>query len=142
MSGRLWRVGAAWVGSVVVAAGIGWWAAGTIGRPPPDLAPASPWANYQVEVGEVGQVQSFFAQAAWSVTALGRAPVAGTITSVDLPEDGILEPGTVVAGIDLRPIVVVAGQTPAFRDLASGARGADVAQLREHLVAGCGRRDL
>ena len=84
--------------------------------------------------GEIGQMQSFYAQAAWTVTALGRAPVAGTITSIDLPEDGVIDSGTVALGIDLRPMVVMPGPTPAFRDLASGARGADVAQLREHLV--------
>ena len=74
---------------------------------------------------------------AGSYTVLGQ--VHGTITA--LPAAGqVLHQGQVLYGVDGKPVVLLNGSTPAYRDLAEGATaadvtGQDVAELNHDLVA-------
>jgi hypothetical protein len=65
-------------------------------------------------------------------TVLGQAQ--GTVTW--LPEVGqVIGDGQVLYRVDATPVVLLYGSTPAWRALASGTTGADVAQLNHDLVA-------
>jgi hypothetical protein len=69
---------------------------------------------------------------AGSYTVLARA--GGTVTW--LPEVGqVVRQGQVLYRVDETPVVLLYGATPAFRALAEGTTGADVAQLNHDLVA-------
>jgi len=69
---------------------------------------------------------------AGSYTVLARA--GGTVTW--LPEVGqVVRRGEVLYRVDEAPVVLLYGATPAFRVLAEGTAGADVAQLNHDLVA-------
>ena len=68
---------------------------------------------------------------AGSYTVLGVA--RGTVTW--LPKAGhVVLQGQVLYRVDDAPVVLLDGATPAYRDLAEGATGADVAQLNHDLV--------
>jgi hypothetical protein len=68
---------------------------------------------------------------AGSYTVLGLA--RGTVTW--LPKAGhVVLQGQVLYRVDDAPVVLLDGATPAYRDLAEGATGADVAQLNHDLV--------
>jgi hypothetical protein len=67
-----------------------------------------------------------------SYTVLGQAH--GTVTW--LPEPGhVIHQGQVLYRVDEVPVVLLYGAVPAYRALAEGATGADVAQLNRDLVA-------
>ena len=69
---------------------------------------------------------------AGSYTVLGRTN--GTVTW--LPAVGqVIEQGQVLYRVDGAPVVLLYGSTPAWRPLAEGASGEDVAQLNHDLVA-------
>jgi hypothetical protein len=67
-----------------------------------------------------------------SYTVLGQS--RGTVTW--LPESGqVIHQGQVLYRVDQTPVVLLYGAVPAYRVLAEGATGADVAQLNHDLVA-------
>jgi Putative peptidoglycan binding domain len=69
---------------------------------------------------------------AGSYTVLSQA--RGTVTW--LPKAGhVVHQGQVLYRVDEAPVVLLYGATPAYRRLAEGATGADVAQLNHDLVA-------
>lgn len=125
---------AGWVVAAAVVAGAAFWA-GTVVASPPTVAEEPPaHVAYGVTDGEVGQSQRFTAQTQWPVVGTHTSPASGTVTSIDLPEDGTVAVGTVLYTVDMRPVVAVGGAVPAYRELAAGARGPDVAQLQQFLV--------
>ena len=105
------------------------------------LAPASPpvpeatAASYTVAEGSVGRSIRFPAAAVWPVTDLSAGAAEGVLTSIEVSQGQPVGSGTILYTVDLRPVTIVAGDVPAFRDLALGLRGPDVAQLRAHLHA-------
>jgi hypothetical protein len=67
-----------------------------------------------------------------SYTVLSQS--RGTVTW--LPESGeVIHLGQVLYRVDQEPVVLLYGAVPAYRALAEGATGADVAQLNQDLVA-------
>lgn len=56
------------------------------------------------------------------------------VTSIELAVGESIEEGTVVASVAGRPIIVLEGAFPAFRDLGRGSGGVDVLQLQEALA--------
>ncbi|WP_431798786.1 peptidoglycan-binding domain-containing protein [Microbacterium kunmingense] len=59
----------------------------------------------------------------------------GVVTSVAVSPGGEVTQGSVLYTVDLRPVVIAAGEVPAFRALQLGSQGPDVAQLQEMLAA-------
>jgi hypothetical protein len=55
-------------------------------------------------------------------------------TATTLIHGATVEEGTVVAEIALRPVIVLSGTIPMFRDLELGSRGRDVLQLQQALL--------
>jgi peptidoglycan hydrolase-like protein with peptidoglycan-binding domain len=71
-------------------------------------------------------------QSGQNVIALSAAP-SGTITWI-AAEGSIIGQGDVLYRVDNQPTVLLHGEVPAYRALASGARGADVTQLQSALI--------
>lgn len=130
---RAWRVHLAWAGVAGLAVAATWIAAAVVLSPavPPSTDPAP--QTYTVSQGEVGSSIGVQATVSFADARTVTAARAGTITTVPLATDDPIEEGTVLATIDMRPVVVAAGEVPAYRDLSLGNRGPDVAQLRAFL---------
>ncbi|MFE9205615.1 peptidoglycan-binding protein [Micromonospora sp. NPDC007230] len=77
--------------------------------------------------GEVGPLQSF------SVTPGTRGDGKAVVTAVKARQGDRISAGTVVLEVGARPLIVLPGTTPAYRDLKPGANGKDVAQLQAAL---------
>jgi peptidoglycan hydrolase-like protein with peptidoglycan-binding domain len=72
-------------------------------------------------------------EASWMAVATWVLRRGGTVTT--LPDDvAALEEGSVVATLDLEPVILAQGEIPAFRELGIGATGEDVAQLQGFLL--------
>jgi peptidoglycan hydrolase-like protein with peptidoglycan-binding domain len=65
-----------------------------------------------------------------AASSSGGAPV---VTAAPLAAGALVEEGAVVAEIALRPVIVLAGPIPMFRDLELGSEGRDVLQLQQAL---------
>jgi peptidoglycan hydrolase-like protein with peptidoglycan-binding domain len=115
-------------------AAVGFWA-GRVALAPPDdpLAEGSSPVTYQVVEQTIGQSLQFAAVAEWKASPLGRAWTPGVVTSVAFKPGARVSAGDVLFTVDLRPVVMAQGKTPAFRDLQFGDRGADVTQLQAFL---------
>lgn len=104
-------------------------------RPPEvEVASATP-ATVTVSEATVGRNLPMSVHAVWPRTPLGASAASGTITSIVAEDGAKVTQGDAVLTIDLRPVVVAVGSVPAFRDLAAGTEGRDVAQLQKLLVA-------
>lgn len=88
---------------------------------------------FEVEERTVGRTVTLGGEAQWQPQSEVVTRRGGVITSLPDELDEV-EEGTVVATIDLEPIVIAEGSIPAFRDLSRSARGADVVQLQEFLA--------
>ncbi len=132
---RSWRTPTAWALSIVLALGVGWWAAVTAATPPQvSVADAEPVTTEVVD-GSVSVEQPYGITASWPTTPRGVNGAAGTVTSLALePAGRQVTAGEVLFTVDLAPVVAAAGAVPAFRDLAFGATGEDVRQLQAFLV--------
>lgn len=118
---------------VGVAGVLGWWAGREALVSPEDpLAEAEP-ISYTVVEGSVEHSLSFVAVAEWEAIPLARSESTGVVTSVEAEPGDEVSEGDVLFAVDLRPVVVAAGATPAFRDMGLRDRGEDVRQLQELL---------
>lgn len=124
-----------WGASVLLVGCVAFVAGRAFAQPPPGPPPTPAELEYSIEDGEVGLVQAFTAQASWSRSAATPTAASGTITSIDIPADGMVNAGSQLMSVNLRPVIVAVGAVPAFRALARGATGPDVAQLQELLRA-------
>jgi peptidoglycan hydrolase-like protein with peptidoglycan-binding domain len=93
--------------------------------------------TYTVQNGSVGSTARISVKASWSTARTLHAGRGGTLTSVLVAGGAEVAEGTVIATIDLQPIVVATGSVPMFRRLESGVDGPDVAQF-EHLLSAKG----
>ena len=96
---------------------------------------SSPSTYSQVKWGELASTLELKTEANWEQTHVASNLAAGVVTEVAAQPGNVVEQGTVLYSINLRPVVAAAGDVPAFRDLSAPAHGADVRQLEEMLVA-------
>jgi peptidoglycan hydrolase-like protein with peptidoglycan-binding domain len=124
---RMW---AATVPTILLfGAAVGWAAAQTI-RPAEDPLPPAQPVSYEVEAGTLERTMGFTATAEWELTEAAENHHAGVVTSIDISSEQLVRPGDVVYSVGRRPVVVAAGELPAFRDLRQGDSGPDVSQLQ------------
>jgi peptidoglycan hydrolase-like protein with peptidoglycan-binding domain len=114
---------------LLVGAGIGW-AGAQVFRPAAGVPQEASFTTVELVDGEVGSTIRLNAEARWERIPAGTNQAAGTVTSVAVDAGAEVSAGAVLYAVDLRPVVVAAGETPAFRDLARSASGADVVQLQ------------
>ncbi|BDZ54717.1 hypothetical protein GCM10025870_17900 [Agromyces marinus] len=114
---------------LAIGAAVGW-AASAVFAPPDDVLAATPYTYAELVVGEVGSSVSLNTVAKWPQVPAGTNQAIGTVTSVSVKPGDEVEAGDVLYSVDLRPVVVAEGATPAFRAVARGTEGADVKQLQ------------
>jgi peptidoglycan hydrolase-like protein with peptidoglycan-binding domain len=120
------------VGSGLVA--VGWWAGReTMATPEDPLGTVEP-VTYKVIDGTLGRTLSFAAVAEWSLSSGIRGAAVGTVTSVDVTPGAVVEQGSVLFTVDLRPVVAARGSVPSFRDMTLRDEGPDVVQLQQLLT--------
>ncbi len=125
------------LGSALLIGGAVGWALATVFDRPDEALESDTYTFVEVAPGEVGSSIRLNTVAQWTPVPSGRNGAAGVVTSI------LLEPGTTVSAGDplytvgLRPVIAAEGDVPAFRDMAYGANGADVAQL-QRLLSGLG----
>lgn len=127
---------AAWVVACLAAAGAGAAAGRHVLVPeplPPDLVAAE--LTYTAHEGSVGRTVSYAAHATRTTVPLGALGVSGVVTRHGVGPATPTETGTVLLHVDERPVVLVEGAVPSYRDLSAGAVGEDVRQLQAHLHA-------
>ncbi|ROS69045.1 putative peptidoglycan binding protein [Curtobacterium sp. PhB172] len=107
------------------------WRIQTDVAPPPT---AQPYAVATARAGVVGQSAAIRAEVRWGRTPVARNLLTGTVTSVALEDTAMAHTGQELYSVDLRPVHVAAGSTPAFRDLEEGMTGPDVRQLQAMLA--------
>lgn len=83
--------------------------------------------------GEVASTFEFNATATWQPEDVGTNQAAGIVTEVLHQQGDLRNSGDILYAVDLRPVTLSQGATPAFRSIAQGARGADVKQLQQML---------
>jgi hypothetical protein len=118
----------------ILIGGAGGWAASTVLRPPADVLDETAYTFVEIVRGEVGSSINLNTVAAWSPTPIGSNLAGGVVTSINVVQGQEVGPGGVLYTINLRPTVIAQGDIPAFRTLARGASGADVAQLQGFLT--------
>lgn len=133
---RVTRLGRSlhWIAALALGVVIGALAAGyVIGRPDgsaPDEIGAR--LTYRVEEGTLGRSLFVPAVAEWPVAGVFHTPAGGIVTEI-VTTSGLVRPGDVVLRLNERPMVILPGPIPAFRALAVGLRGRDVAALQAYL---------
>lgn len=133
---RRWLGPGMWGVAVLAAAGLGVVLGRWAFEPPPVVAAASTPETVTVAEMTVGTSVPLAVSARWTARPFGVGAASGVLTSVDVAEGATVLAGQRLYTVDLRPVVAAVGDVPAFRDLAQGARGADVGQLQRLLVDG------
>lgn len=124
-----------WVGVLVIGALIGLGAGSyVLDRPEATADDVSTPDTTRVEQGTLGRTLRLPATGAWEVAGVIQSPAGGVITAI-MSKSGVLEPGSILLRIDERPVVLVPGDVPAFREMSVGTRGRDVAALQGYLAS-------
>lgn len=124
-----------WILAALATGALGTWAVLRVLNPPANVLDSPGYTLVTAERGTVGQTLRLNTSAVWAAEAEFANQASGIVTSVDLSDGVLVEPGTRLYSVDLRPVVVAAGAVPAFRDVAQGVRGDDVAQIQAMLTA-------
>ena len=112
--------------------GLGW-AGRTLLEPAQPLPSASTYTVIAAANGSVGRTLDLNATADWGRGQPVFGHAEGTVTAVGAPGTTAVSAGTVLYEVDLAPVVVLAGDVPAFRELRLGLSGPDVTQLQQNL---------
>lgn len=122
--------GAVAVLAIGVAAG---WGASVIFTPPQDVLSSTSFTTVEVVEGEVSSSFNLNTAAEWAVTPAGANQASGVVTGVEVAPGQLVQQGSELYSVNMRPVVVAAGAVPAYRALAEGIKGEDVAQLQSML---------
>lgn len=131
---RLRRIGPSVLLGVLVG-GVLTWAVLQVFAPPAKVQVSVPYTTSVVAAGSVESSITLNTSATWKATVTGRNRAAGTVTTVPFDSNVEAAAGVVLYTVDMRPVSLGAGSVPAYRDLAQGASGEDVAQLQGFLAA-------
>ena len=120
--------------TLLVGATVGW-AFATVFTPPKDILKSTTFTTVEVAEGEVGASIALNTVAEWLPIPVGSNLASGVVTRVNVKPGDRVVSGSTLYTVNLRPVVVAEGATPAFRSLAEGSKGADVTQLQEMLTS-------
>jgi peptidoglycan hydrolase-like protein with peptidoglycan-binding domain len=129
---RWGRAALAGAGVALFAGAVGWSIA-RVSLPPVEVVDEPDYLTVEATVDEVRSELSLSVSARWPEVRALTSLVAGTVTSLGLADGALASPGSVLYSVDLAPVVVLPGTVPAFRTMASGTEGPDVAQLQAFL---------
>ena len=122
------------LGVLLVGATVGW-AANEVFSPPTDAFDSTSYSLAEVISGEVGSSISLNVVAEWTPSHAGTNLATGTVTKISIQPGDEVTQGTILYSVNLRPVSIAQGETPAFRPLARGTTGEDVGQLQGMLAA-------
>ena len=128
-----WRTALVLVLLSLVAAGVGW-ASATVLSPPSAPLKASPYTLVELAEGEVGASIQLNTAVNWPTVPLAANQASGIVTSVNAPQGGVVDQGSILYTVNLRPVVIAQGDVPAFQMITLGTKGRDVAQLQQLLT--------
>lgn len=111
------------------------WALMVVLRPADDVLDATTYTTVAVESGEVGASITLNVVAEWTPESIGANRAKGVVTTIVVTPGDEVKQGSVLYTVDLRPVVVAHGAVPAFRQIAEGGEGLDVAQAQSMLAA-------
>lgn len=129
---------AAWTLVTALAIGAAWWASAAVLRPTVTETAEPPPAVYTVSTGTVGVEVAATGGVEFTPARTAVAGRSGVVTDITITSSGVIASGDRILTIDLAPVIVAPGVTPAFRDLTLKTRGPDVAQLRQFLGLSAG----
>lgn len=109
------------------------WSLAKIFSPPAQVAAETVATTFTVKQGSIGKSITLNAAAAWGAEASGINRAAGVVTSMK-PTAEPTRSGDAIYAVDLAPVALVAGSTPAFREITTGTQGPDVVQLAAMLA--------
>lgn len=89
--------------------------------------------SYVVQEGRLGRTFRMPAIADWGVLETVYSPTAGVVTEVAIPS-GLFKVGEVLLRVNERPVILLEGEIPAFRELSLGTQGRDVDALQRYLA--------
>lgn len=110
------------------------WATLTVMLPARELTEVAQYATAEVSFGEIQESIATAGSATWDPGAAGVNRSSGIVTAVHAQDGSELSSGSVVYEVNERPVVLATGVVPAFRDMARGINGDDVAQLQSMLT--------
>jgi peptidoglycan hydrolase-like protein with peptidoglycan-binding domain len=127
------RVVWAALGAVLIAVGAGAWlwagSASTEGAP----AAAGPVATATVERGTISATESWDGTLEYGQPLTVKCSAAGTITRL-VDQGATVERGDELYRVNERPVILLYGAVPMYRNLAAGDSGVDVRQLEANLA--------
>jgi peptidoglycan hydrolase-like protein with peptidoglycan-binding domain len=126
----LWVLGAI---VLLLGGGAAGWAATIILTPPSEVADAPNFALAEVTSSSIGASVSTSVTGEWLLTPAAANRKPGTVTGIEVPT-GPASTGDILYTVDLSPVVVATGSVPAFRNVAEGTKGPDVAQIQQMLA--------
>jgi len=125
---------AGWVLGLAAALGVGLLAGRATFAPPPVAETELPVATQTVAEATVGSSVTLPVTVRWMTHPLAAGSTSGMVTSIVLDGATEVAAGDMLFAVNLRPVIAAEGATPAFRALAQGVRGDDVAQLQSFLT--------
>lgn len=124
-----WALAIAGVGVAALIAGYAVWAPGEDEQPPPPLAVSTA----EVTTGSVVSETKVAGTVQYASTVPISSGLAGVVTELPAPGSTI-GTGAVVYRVDTRPVILLSGSVPAWRDFSSDMTdGEDVRQLEQNL---------
>lgn len=132
--GKLHRDVLGWIALGVAVGAALTWALQVVTRPAAAIPPEPTYLTAEATDGRVERVLRLNATATWTAESSVANRARGVVTRRELIPGAEIKPGSVLYRVDERPVIAAQGSVPAYRDLASGAKGADVAQLEKFLV--------
>lgn len=121
--------------SLVALGSIFGWSAGVLFSPPAPLPEGATYSLVEVREGELSRSVTLNAVAAWTGGDQLVNHRSGVLTQRLVASGAKVASGEVLYTVDLEAVAVAVGDVPAFRQLGPGARGADVRQVQQMLVA-------
>jgi peptidoglycan hydrolase-like protein with peptidoglycan-binding domain len=120
-------------GAVLIALGAGAWL--WAGNPSTEAAPAAagPVATATVERGTISATESWDGTLEYGAPVTVKSSAGGTITRL-VDHGETIERGDELYRLNERPVTLLYGVVPMYRDLAPGDSGVDVRQLETNLV--------
>jgi peptidoglycan hydrolase-like protein with peptidoglycan-binding domain len=126
------RLAWAALGAVLIAVGAGAWL--WAGSASTERAPAArPVATATVERGTISATESWDGTLEYGRPLTVKGSVAGTITRL-VDQGATVERGKELYRVNERPVILLYGAVPMYRDLGPGDAGVDVGQLETNLA--------
>jgi peptidoglycan hydrolase-like protein with peptidoglycan-binding domain len=121
------------LGAVLVAVGAGAWLWASNGSTEAGPAPSGPVATATVKRGTISATESWEGTLEYGAPVTVKSSAGGTITRL-VDQGETVERGDELYRVNERPVTLLYGVVPMYRDLAPGDSGVDVRQLERNLV--------